>query len=82
MKNFLEKNKKILQIVFCIVIISVIGILIFFIAQDKNVQINEINKEEYSLQYDETWKITDETEEEISLVHKKSNSSLNIKIRR
>lgn len=80
MKKFLEKNKKILQIIFMIVIISMIEILIFFIVNDKEIRINEVNKEAYSMQYDETWSITKEDELEIELVHKKSSSNLKIKI--
>ena len=82
MKKFLEKNKKII-ISICIIItvtISTIFVILIFNHKKEENQINQINSNNYSLQYDSTWEIDKQDEKEINLLHKKSKSELNIKI--
>lgn len=80
LKKNKEKNKKIILIVFLIIIV-IVGISIFLIFNNKNKsKINELNNENYSFQYDNTWKIKKQESKEVELSHKKSDSKLNIKI--
>lgn len=78
MKKFLEKNKKILAIIF--IALAIIGSALLIILKNNKTKIKEVNETNYTLQYDNTWKIAKEEETEIELIHKKSNSVLNIKI--
>ncbi len=82
MKEFLVKNKKIALSIFIILILLIVGFSIFLIFRyisEKN-PIIELNTNNYSLQYDNTWKVIKKEELEVNLIHKKSNSELNIKI--
>ena len=82
MKEFLIKNKKIVLTILITLIIVIVGILIYFIYgyfNNKN-KIHEISNNNYSFQYDSTWKIDKNNEMETSLIHKKSKSKLEIKI--
>ena len=82
MKEFLVKNKKILLCIFIILILIILGVsifLVFNVIKRKDV-INEVDTNNYSLQYDNTWKIIKEEESEVDLIHKKSKSEVNIKI--
>lgn len=81
MKNFIKKNKKILLLTFLIVIIFLCGIISFLLLGNSKVKTYEINNDEYSMQYNSTWKVTEEDINHIKLIHKKSNSELNIKIK-
>lgn len=76
MKSFLEKYKKKLLIAFCLAII--ILLLCFYILNKENIEIYKIDKNNYELQYDSTWKIKNESENSVELIHKKSKSKLNI----
>ena len=78
MKKFLIKNKKITLTIFIILIIVLI--LIFEIMNKRNIM-SELNMNNYILQYDNTWKLTKKEELEVNLLHKKSESELNIKIK-
>ena len=83
MKKNLIKNKKVALSILIILILIVIGIsifLIFEIINQKNT-IKQISMDNYSLQYDNTWKISKKENFEIDLLHKKSKSELNIKIK-
>ena len=71
-------KKNIIKIIIIILIIIAI-FCIYKQIRKKNI-INIVNKENYSFQYDNTWKIEKQNELEIQLVHKKSNSELEIKI--
>ena len=82
MKEFLVKNKKILLCIFIILILIILGVsifLVFNVIKQKDV-ISRLETDNYSLQYDNTWKIIKEEESEVDLIHKKSKSELNIKI--
>lgn len=82
MKEFLIKNKKIVLTILIALIIVIMGILIYFICgyfNNKN-EIHEISNNNYSFQYDSTWKIDENNEMETSLIHKKSKSKMKIKI--
>lgn len=82
MKEFLIRNKKIVLIMLITLIIICVEILIYFIYgyfSNKN-KIHEISNNNYSFQYDKTWKIDKSSEMETSLIHKKSKSKLKIKI--
>ena len=81
MKDFLIKNKKNIITILIILILVIVGILIYFIYgyfNNRN-QINEFSNNNYSFQYDCTWKIDKNNEMETSLIHKKSKSKLEIK---
>ena len=78
MRKFIEKNKKILLTIFIILSIITVGVIIFLGAN--KVKIRDVTKDNYFVQYDNTWKIVKKEEKEIELKHKKSNSILNIKI--
>ena len=80
MKEFLVKNKKILLCIFLILIILGVSIfLVFNVIKQKDV-ISRLDTDNYSLQYDNTWKIIKKEELEVDLIHKKSKSEINIKI--
>lgn len=78
MKKFIEK--KIIIIFIVMIIIFFIAILLFIILNKNKTNIYEINKNNFSLKYDNTWKIEKEEENEINFIHKKSGSKFNIKI--
>ena len=78
MKKFIEK--KIIIIFIVMMIIFFIAILLFIILNKNKTNIYEINKNNFSLKYDNTWKIEKEEENEINFIHKKSGSKFNIKI--
>mgnify|MGYP004552574677 CR=1 FL=1 len=75
MKNILKKNTITIMAILLIIVIS-----IFLIFKYTNKEILEVDTNNYSFKYDNTWKITKKSENEVQLVHKKSNSDLNIKI--
>ena len=77
MKKVLERNKVLLSILFIIMVV-IIGIII--LRNIYKTKIYEIDKANYSLRYDSTWKTVKEEEMEANLIHKKSKSQLNIKI--
>ena len=79
MKKF--KGKKIVVIFIVMLIILFIAILLFMILNNNiSKKIYEINKNNFSLKYDNTWKVEKEDETEINFIHKKSGSKFNIKI--
>lgn len=78
MKKFIEK--KIIIIFIVMIIILFTAILLFIILNNNKTNIYEINKNNFSLKYDNTWKIEKEDETEINFIHKKSGSKFNIKI--
>lgn len=78
MKIFVEKNKKILVTILIILITITVGIIIFLSVNKSKIQ--NITKNNYFVQYDNSWKVVKEDEKEFELHHKKSNSILNIKI--
>ena len=82
MKKFLKKNKKITLSIFVTLILIIVGFSIFLIFRyiSKKNPIIELNTNNYSIQYDNTWKIVKKEDLEINLLHKKSKSELNIKI--
>ncbi len=81
MKKGLKNSKKILLIMIILLIFVVIGAIIFITwSQNTNVRINDINKENYSFKYDSTWKIIEENDTEVTLLHKKSKSTFDIQI--
>ena len=66
-----------------ILIITIIVITLIFFASKYKVEGNKIKTEEnesYSLIYDDTWQIKSKDETNINLVHRKSNSNLDINI--
>ena len=67
------KKKKII-IFILIAIIIVLGLAILF--RDNDVNIKEYSNDNITIQYDSTWKLI--SDEEFSLVHKKSDSTFNI----
>lgn len=80
MKEFIEKNKNVLLIILVIIVI-IVGISIFFIIRNNiKTKIHEIDRSNYSLKYDNTWKTVKEDDNEIELLHKKSKSKLDLKI--
>ena len=82
MKIFIEKNKKILLFIFIILITIIVGMFIFLCINkiSNKSPIRYVTKNNYSVQYDNTWKVTKKNEKEFELQHKKSNSILNVKI--
>lgn len=74
------KGKKIIIIFIVMIIIFLTAILLFIILNNNKTKIYEINKNNFSLKYDSTWKVEKEEETEINLIHKKSYSKFNIKI--
>lgn len=82
MKKFMKKNKKIfISLLLILIIIIVGGISLFNTIKNLNKSgKKEISKESYFVQYDKTWKVIKETENEIDFKHKKSNNFFNIKI--
>ena len=80
MKYFIEKNKVILLVLFLILVFAIIVGIIFLAISNKSNKINHINEKNYSFYYDNTWKTEELEQNEIKLLHKKSNSELNIKI--
>ncbi len=77
MKEFFRKNKSLLLI---IVLIIIIVCIVFMVLKIKENKICYLTKSSYEMQYDNTWNVIKENEEEAELVHKKSRSKLNIKI--
>lgn len=65
-----------------IIILIIVGLLIFCLYKkmNKKNKINQVSKENYFFQYDDTWKIEKENVLEVDLVHKKSKATLEIKI--
>ena len=82
MKIFIEKNKKILLTILIILITITVGIIIFFSVKKilNKSKIRDVTKNNYFVQYDNSWKVVKEDEKEFELHHKKSNSIFNIKI--
>lgn len=78
MKIFVEKNKKILLTILIILVAIIIGISISKISNKS--KIIEVSKNNYFVQYDNSWKEIKEDENEFELQHKKNNSIFNIKI--
>ena len=78
MKKFIEK--KIIIIFIVMIIIFFTAILLLIILNKNKTKIYEINKNNFSLKYDNTWKIEKEDENEINFIHKKSGSKFNVKI--
>lgn len=77
MKIIWEKGKKILIIT--LVVIGIIA-LYFLFNNQKEIQICELNNEGYSFKYDSTWKVQEENETQVKLVHNSSSSELNMMI--
>ena len=63
------KKNKILLFILIAIIIVLIGIIIF---RDNNVSIKEYSNEDFSVNYDDTWKLVNK--KEFCLEHKKSKS--------
>lgn len=78
MKKLIEK--KIIIIFIVMIIIFFTAILLLIILNKNKTKIYEINKNNFSLKYDNTWKIEKEDENEINFIHKKSGSKFNVKI--
>ena len=78
MKKELVKNKKVIII---LIIIALIATTFFVIKlfTNKN-KINEVKKESYSFQYDNSWELQKSENEEAKLTHKKSRSELEITV--
>ena len=59
-----------------------IGVVIFLIIKNNinKTKILNIDNEKYFLQYDNTWEVSKQEEKEIDLIHKKTESKLNIKM--
>ena len=77
MKEFCKKNVKLIILLTLLLLTLIIVVLIITRHKHKAYEVNEIN---YSLKYDSTWKIAEKEDLEISLIHKKSKSKLDIKI--
>ena len=73
MKNFL-KRKIVLIILLLIVITLIISIVIIKNNNFKRIDKCEFNDENYSLNYDSTWNITEKNENNVELIHNKSGS--------
>lgn len=82
MKELLIKNKKNILAIIVVLIIVVVGFLIYLVYEYfcNKYQLQEYSDNNFSIQYDNTWKIDRKDEEETSLIHKKSKSELKIKI--
>lgn len=79
MKKWIEKNKIFILIVFIILLIIVVGGIFFaYRNSNQNSKIQEVNTINYSMKYDNTWKVKEQSDTNIKLCHKKSNSELNI----
>ena len=77
----MRKNiKKYIILILIIVLLVAIGISAYFIFNRNKQKINVIDEENYSFEYDNTWKISKKEESEIELIHKKSKSKLSINI--
>ena len=72
--------KKILISIIIILLLFSIGVVTIVIINNNKTQVNNIDNDNYALQYDKTWKILSEEENKIELLHKKSNSKLTINI--
>ena len=72
--------KKYIILILIIVLLVAIGISAYFIFNRNKQKINVIDEENYSFEYDNTWKISKKEESEIELIHKKSKSKLSINI--
>lgn len=71
--------KKSKNFILIIIILIIIGVLIYkYISKS---QIKEISNNNYSFQYDNTWNMTKKDELEAILIHKKSKSKLEIRIK-
>ena len=84
MKIFIEINKKVLiTILIILIIISILGIIIFFSINkiSGRPKIRDVTKDDYSVQYDNSWELIKEEDREFKLQHKKSNSMLDIQIK-
>lgn len=81
MKKFLENNKKKLLILSLIILIIIVMFLFFWIIKNRNIQVNTISNDNYLLEYDNTWKIINQEEGKVKLVHKESKSELNINVK-
>ncbi len=82
-KNTKEINKttKIVLIsALVIVFIALLTLVLFVFIENKN-KINTIDTANYLLKYDNTWKATKKEDLEACLMHKKSKSEFNIKIK-
>lgn len=81
MKKLLEKRKVLLSI-FIILLIAIIAGSIFLVFKSTNQKnaINELNTDNYLLQYDSTWEVAQKENLKAELIHKKSGSELNIEI--
>ena len=80
LKKFMEKNKRLLLII-CIVILAIIiaiSLILIINKINSNGKINIVNQNNYSLQYDNTWKVKLKEDNQITLEHKKTKSTLNI----
>ena len=64
--------KKYIILILIIVLLVAIGISAYFIFNRNKQKINVIDEENYSFEYDNTWKISKKEESEIELIHKKS----------
>lgn len=81
MKKWIEKNKIFILIVFIILLIAIIGGIFFaYRNSNKNSKIQEIHTTNYSMKYDNTWKIKEQSDTNIKLYHEKSKSEFNIVI--
>ena len=69
------------MLIILVIIVIIVGISIFFIIRNNiKTKIHEIDRSNYSLKYDNTWKTVKEDDNEIELLHKKSKSKLDLKI--
>lgn len=78
MKSFLNKYKILLLVILITITVGIVTYVIYI--NISNTKIKNINKDNYSFQYDNTWKITKQEQLEIKLLHKKSDSQLDIRI--
>lgn len=80
MKKWIVRNKILVLIIFIILLVAIIG-AIYLVGNNQSSKIQEISNDNYSFKYDKTWKIKEREETTIKLLHKKSNSELNIIIK-
>lgn len=81
MKNWIEKNKRLILIVFCIIFMTIIiGTLLLYIKNKQKLKVEQIDNDNYLMKYDSTWKVEEKNDTAVKLSHKQSKSQLNIRI--
>lgn len=74
-----KKYKIAIYIALLVLLVGILGITLFNIL-NSNSKLITLKEKNYSLKYDNSWKVKDKNKEDISLIHKSSKSLLKIEI--